>query len=132
MTLRSGRPLRRDATVFIRPHCRRYMAEHHSIGTTDQSRAIRNPGVPRPLQRRRRLASDIETCCCGTDLPPSVSVDAESIRMWQAILECPACGYVACALGCAPLGALAQATLGWNAHAAPVHGSGFTLPLRYH
>ena len=53
------------------------------------------------------MKSGIEICCCGAELPPSVSLQAESIRIWLALLECPACGSAVSAMGYEPVGALA-------------------------
>ena len=89
-------------------------------------------GVLTSLQGRRALASGIETCCCGTKMLPSVSVEAESIRMWQTVLECPACGFVARAVGHEPVSSLSQAAFRWNARADHVQVPGFTISIQYH
>lgn len=78
------------------------------------------------------MKSGIETCCCGAVVPPSVSLQAESIRMWLALLECPACGSVVSAVGYEPVGALAQATFRWNARGTQEQRSGLALSIRYH
>ena len=83
-------------------------------------------------ERGGTLKSGIETCCCGAVVPPSVSLQAERIRMWLALLECPACGSVVSAVGYEPVGALAQATFRWNARRTHGQASGFTLSIRYH
>lgn len=89
-------------------------------------------GVFKSLQGRRALASGIETCCCGTKTLPSVSVEAEGIRMWQTTLECPACGFIARAVGYEPVSSLSQATFRWNARAGHVQASALTISIQYH
>lgn len=63
---------------------------------------------------------------------PSVSVEAEGIRMWQAILECSACGFVARAVGYEPVSSLSQAAFRRNARADHVQAPGFTISIQYH
>ncbi|MBB1499095.1 hypothetical protein [Paracoccus sp. MC1862] len=61
-----------------------------------------------------------------------MSVDAESFRVWRAILECPACGFAARAVGYEPVSSLSQATFRWNAHAAQVQAPRLAISIRYH
>lgn len=119
--------------VLIKPrNCRCMPIEHYSSDKICKSPAITRHGVFKSLQGRRVLGSRIETCCCGTKMPPSVSVEAEGIRMWQAILECPACGFAARAVGYEPVSSLSQAACRWNARADHVQVPGFTISIQYH
>lgn len=64
------------------------------------------------------MSPRVQPCRCGTPEPPSVSVSAEDRSTWQAVMECPTCGFVASALGPEAIQSLADAARRWNALAS--------------
>ena len=67
-------------------------------------------------------------CKCGVLTPVSVSISADENRLWQAVLECPACGGLEKASAHDAIPALIRAAICWNTRVA--QGRLYLFPKR--